>query len=66
MTATRLSILDLPEGNAMRHRAKRRLMGLEIASMRWAEKLGSIDPVPHPHDTQVDPEKPGGLFPIVL
>lgn len=60
MTATRLAVLDLPEGNAMRAPGEAPgLMALEIAMDEMAEKLG-MDPVEFRvlNDTQVDPEKP--------
>ena len=59
MTAMRLAVLDLPEGNAMRAPGEAPgLMALEIAIDEMAEKLG-IDPVEFRilNDTQVDPEK---------
>jgi xanthine dehydrogenase YagR molybdenum-binding subunit len=64
MTATRLSILDLPEGNAMRAPGEAPgLMALEIAVDEMAEKLG-VDPIEFRivNDTQVDPEKPERPF----
>lgn len=64
MTAMRLSVLDLPEGNAMRAPGEAPgLMALEIAIDEMAEKLG-IDPVELRilNDTQVDPEKPERPF----
>ena len=64
MTATRLSILDLPEGNAMRAPGEAPgLMALEIAIDEMAEKLG-VDPIEFRilNDTQVDPEKPERSF----
>jgi xanthine dehydrogenase YagR molybdenum-binding subunit len=64
MTAMRLSVLDLPEGNAMRAPGEAPgLMALEIAIDEMAEKLG-IDPVQLRilNDTQVDPEKPERPF----
>jgi len=60
MTRTRLSVLDLPEGNAMRAPGEAPgMMALEIAMDEMAEKLG-MDPVRFRaiNDTQVDPEKP--------
>jgi xanthine dehydrogenase YagR molybdenum-binding subunit len=60
MTATRLAVLDLPEGNAMRAPGEAPgMMALEIAMDEMAEKLG-MDPVEFRilNDTQVDPEKP--------
>jgi xanthine dehydrogenase YagR molybdenum-binding subunit len=59
LTAMRLAVLDLPEGNAMRAPGEASgLMALEIAMDEMAEKLG-IDPVKFRilNDTQVDPEK---------
>jgi xanthine dehydrogenase YagR molybdenum-binding subunit len=64
MTATRLAVLDLAEGNAMRAPGEAPgLMALEIAMDEMAEKLG-IDPVEFRvrNDTQVDPEKPERPF----
>jgi xanthine dehydrogenase YagR molybdenum-binding subunit len=64
MTAMRLAVLDLPEGNAMRAPGEAPgLMALEIAMDEMAEKLG-MDPVDFriKNDTQVDPEKPGRPF----
>jgi xanthine dehydrogenase YagR molybdenum-binding subunit len=64
MTATRLSLLDLPEGNAMRAPGEAPgLMALEIAIDEMAEKLG-VDPIEFRilNDTQVDPEKPERPF----
>ncbi|HTE82389.1 MAG TPA: aldehyde oxidoreductase molybdenum-binding subunit PaoC, partial [Reyranella sp.] len=64
MTATRLSVLDLPEGNAMRAPGEAPgMMALEIAFDEMAEKLG-IDPIEFRvrNDTQVDPEKPERPF----
>ncbi|WP_457331140.1 aldehyde oxidoreductase molybdenum-binding subunit PaoC [Rhizobacter sp. P5_C2] len=61
LTTTRLAVLDLPEGNAMRAPGEAPgLMALEIAIDEMAEKLG-MDPVAFRvvNDTQVDPEKPG-------
>ena len=61
MTATRLAVLDLPEGNAMRAPGEAPgMMALEIAMDEMAEKLG-IDPVEFRilNDTQVDPGKAG-------
>jgi xanthine dehydrogenase YagR molybdenum-binding subunit len=60
LTTTRLAVLDLPEGNAMRAPGEAPgMMGLEIAMDEMAEKLG-LDPVEFRvrNDTQVDPEKP--------
>jgi xanthine dehydrogenase YagR molybdenum-binding subunit len=59
MTAMRLAVLDLPEGNAMRAPGEASgLMALEIAMDEMAEKL-RMDPVQFRivNDTQVDPEK---------
>ncbi|MDQ2877842.1 MAG: xanthine dehydrogenase family protein molybdopterin-binding subunit [Pseudomonadota bacterium] len=64
MTAMRLAVLDLPEGNAMRAPGEASgLMALEIAMDEMAEKLG-IDPVAFRtiNDTQVDPEHPERPF----
>jgi xanthine dehydrogenase YagR molybdenum-binding subunit len=64
MTAMRLAVLDLPEGNAMRAPGEAPgLMALEIAMDEMAEKLG-LDPVEFRilNDTQVDPEKPERPF----
>ena len=64
MTATRLSTLDLPEGNAMRAPGEAPgLMALEIAMDEMAEKVG-VDPVEFRilNDTQVDPENPERRF----
>jgi xanthine dehydrogenase YagR molybdenum-binding subunit len=64
MTATRLAVLDLPEGNAMRAPGEAPgLMALEIAIDEMAEKLG-MDPIAFRvvNDTQVDPEKPSRPF----
>ncbi len=64
MTATRLSVLDLPEGNAMRAPGEAvGLLALEVAMDELAEKL-KIDPVQLRivNDTQVDPEKPTRQF----
>jgi xanthine dehydrogenase YagR molybdenum-binding subunit len=60
LTTTRLAVLDLPEGNAMRAPGEAPgMMALEIAMDEMAEKLG-LDPVEFRivNDTQVDPEKP--------
>jgi xanthine dehydrogenase YagR molybdenum-binding subunit len=60
MTAMRLAVLDLPEGNAMRAPGEAPgLMALEAAMDEMAEKLG-LDPIAFRilNDTQVDPEKP--------
>jgi xanthine dehydrogenase YagR molybdenum-binding subunit len=64
LTATRLAVLDLPEGNAMRAPGEAPgMMALEIAIDELAEKL-ELDPVDLRirNDTQVDPEKPGRPF----
>ena len=64
MTAMRLAVLDLPEGNAMRAPGEAPgMMALEIAMDEMAEKLG-IDPIEFRirNDTQVDPEKPERPF----
>ncbi|MFL0586049.1 aldehyde oxidoreductase molybdenum-binding subunit PaoC [uncultured Sphingomonas sp.] len=64
MTAMRLAVLDLPEGNAMRAPGEAPgMMALEIAMDEMAEKLG-MDPVAFriKNDTQVDPEKPQRRF----
>jgi xanthine dehydrogenase YagR molybdenum-binding subunit len=64
MTAMRLAVLDLPEGNAMRAPGEAPgLMALEVAMDELAEKLG-MDPVELRviNDTQVDPEKPERPF----
>jgi xanthine dehydrogenase YagR molybdenum-binding subunit len=64
LTATRLAVLDLPEGNAMRAPGEAPgMMALEIAIDEMAEKLG-LDPIEFRilNDTQVDPEKPARAF----
>ncbi|MDF0542366.1 xanthine dehydrogenase family protein molybdopterin-binding subunit [Sphingobium sp. H39-3-25] len=64
MTQTRLAVLDLPEGNAMRAPGEAPgLMALEIAMDEMAEKLG-MDPVQFRivNDTQVDPADPKRPF----
>jgi xanthine dehydrogenase YagR molybdenum-binding subunit len=64
MTATRLAVLDLPEGNSMRAPGEAPgLMALEIAIDEMAEKLG-LDPIKFRtlNDTQVDPENPERKF----
>jgi xanthine dehydrogenase YagR molybdenum-binding subunit len=64
MTTTRLAVLDLPEGNAMRAPGEAPgLMALEIAIDEMAGKL-KLDPVEFRilNDTQVDPEKPARRF----
>ncbi len=64
MLATRLAVLDLPEGNAMRAPGEAPgLMALEVAMDEVAEKLG-IDPIEFRiiNDTQVDPHDPKRPF----
>ncbi|MDH6590646.1 xanthine dehydrogenase YagR molybdenum-binding subunit [Variovorax sp. TBS-050B] len=64
LTANRLAVLDLPEGNAMRAPGEAPgMMALEIAMDEMAERLG-IDPIRFRilNDTQNDPEKPGRPF----
>ena len=64
MTRTRLAVLDLPEGNAMRAPGEASgMMALEIAIDELAEKL-SLDPIELRviNDTQVDPENPRQTF----
>ena len=64
LTAMRLAVLDLPEGNSMRAPGEAPgMMALEIAMDEMAEKLG-IDPVDFRirNDTQVDPEHPTRPF----
>jgi xanthine dehydrogenase YagR molybdenum-binding subunit len=64
LSATRLAVLDLPEGNALRAPGEAPgIMALEIAMDEMAEKLG-MDPVEFriANDTQVDPEKPDRPF----
>jgi xanthine dehydrogenase YagR molybdenum-binding subunit len=64
MTASRLAVLDLPEGNAMRAPGEAPgMMALEIAIDEMAEKLG-LDPIEFRiiNDTQVDPENPKRPF----
>ena len=64
MTAMRLAVLDLPEGNAMRAPGEAPgMMALEIAMDEMAEKLG-LDPVEFRviNDTSVDPEKPSRSY----
>ena len=64
MTALRLAVLDLPEGNAMRAPGEAPgLMALEVAMDEMAEKLG-LDPIEFRviNDTQVDPENPQRPF----
>lgn len=63
-TTTRLAVLDLPEGNAMRAPGEAPgLMALEVAMDEMAEKL-QMDPVEFRilNDTQVDPEDPQRPF----
>src|SRR5258705_8100589 len=60
MTATKLAVLDLAEGNAMRAPGEATgMMALEIAIDEMAEKLG-IDPIEFRilNDTQVVPDRP--------
>ncbi len=60
LTAMRLAVLDLPEGNAMRAPGEAPgLMALEIAMDEMAEKLG-LDPVEFRiiNDTQMLPDNP--------
>jgi xanthine dehydrogenase YagR molybdenum-binding subunit len=60
MTATKLAVLDLPEGNAMRAPGEATgMMALEVAIDEMAEKLG-IDPIEFRilNDTQVVPDHP--------
>ena len=64
MTAMRLAVLDLPEGNAMRAPGEAPgLMALEIVMDELAEKL-KMDPIAFRilNDTKVDPEKPSRPF----
>ncbi len=64
MTAMRLAMLDLPEGNAMRAPGEAPgMMALEIAIDEMAEKL-KLDPIEFRilNDTQVDPEHPERRF----
>jgi xanthine dehydrogenase YagR molybdenum-binding subunit len=64
MTTTRLAVLDLPEGNAMRAPGDATgSMALEIAMDEMAEKL-QLDPIEFRvlNDTQVDPERPQRSF----
>jgi xanthine dehydrogenase YagR molybdenum-binding subunit len=64
LTALRLAVLDLPEGNAMRAPGEAPgMMALEIALDEMAEKLG-MDPVEFRirNDTQVDPARPERQF----
>jgi xanthine dehydrogenase YagR molybdenum-binding subunit len=60
LTSTRLAVLDLPEGNAMRAPGEAPgMMALEIAIDEMAEKLGR-DPVEFRiiNDTQIVPDNP--------
>ncbi|WP_277980407.1 aldehyde oxidoreductase molybdenum-binding subunit PaoC [Sphingomonas phyllosphaerae] len=64
LTAMRLAVLDLPEGNAMRAPGEAPgMMALEIAIDEMAEQL-KLDPVDFRirNDTMVDPEKPDRRF----
>jgi xanthine dehydrogenase YagR molybdenum-binding subunit len=64
LTGTRLAVLDLPEGNAMRAPGEAPgLMALEIAMDEMAEKL-AMDPIEFRvlNDTQVDPANPSRRF----
>jgi xanthine dehydrogenase YagR molybdenum-binding subunit len=64
MTMSRLAVLDLPEGNAMRAPGDAPgSMAMEIAIDEMAEKLG-LDPIDFRvlNDTTVDPEHPERLF----
>jgi xanthine dehydrogenase YagR molybdenum-binding subunit len=64
MTATRLAVLDLPEGNAMRAPGEAPgMMALEVAIDEMAEKL-ALDPIDFRarNDTKVDPENPERPF----
>jgi xanthine dehydrogenase YagR molybdenum-binding subunit len=64
MTTSRLAVLDLPEGNAMRAPGDATgSMALEIAMDEMAEKL-ALDPIEFRllNDTQVDPERPERPF----
>jgi xanthine dehydrogenase YagR molybdenum-binding subunit len=64
LLATRLAVLDLPEGNAMRAPGEAPgLMALEVAMDEAAERLG-IDPIEFRilNDTQVDPHDPKRPF----
>jgi xanthine dehydrogenase YagR molybdenum-binding subunit len=64
LTAMKLAVLDLPEGNAMRAPGEASgMMALEIAMDEMAEKL-NLDPVEFRirNDTQVDPEQPQRPF----
>jgi xanthine dehydrogenase YagR molybdenum-binding subunit len=64
MTALKLAMLDLPEGNAMRAPGEAPgMMALEIAMDEMAERL-KLDPIEFRsrNDTQVDPEHPDRPF----
>jgi xanthine dehydrogenase YagR molybdenum-binding subunit len=64
LTAMRLAVLDLPEGNSMRAPGEAPgLMALEVAMDEMAEKL-ALDPIEFRlrNDTQVDPENPQRPF----
>jgi xanthine dehydrogenase YagR molybdenum-binding subunit len=64
LTAMRLALLDLPEGDSMRAPGEAPgMMALEVAIDEVAEKL-SLDPIEFRirNDTQVDPEKPERPF----
>jgi xanthine dehydrogenase YagR molybdenum-binding subunit len=64
MTALKLAMLDLPEGNAMRAPGEAPgMMALEIAMDEMAERL-TLDPIEFRsrNDTQVDPEHPNRPF----
>src|SRR6201994_611178 len=64
MTALRVALLDLPEGNAMRAPGEAPgMMALEIAVDEMAERL-NLDPIEFRarNDTQVDPENPKRPF----
>jgi len=64
MTKTRLAVLDLPEGNAMRAPGDAPgQMAFEVAVDEMAEKL-KLDPIEFRilNDTQVDPENPARPF----
>jgi xanthine dehydrogenase YagR molybdenum-binding subunit len=64
LTAMRLAVLDLPEGNAMRAPGEAPgMMALEVAMDEMAERLG-LDPIAFRvlNDTQVDPENPDRRF----
>ena len=63
-TSTRLAVLDLPEGNAMRAPGDAPgSMAFEVAIDEMAHQL-RIDPVEFRvlNDTQIDPEKPGRVY----